>query len=604
MVRKKSIKSVSVFLVFAMVLTMFTMFSFTAAHAEKEGEWEYETVSGGVNLIAYIGTNTSVTIPSKLGGQPVIKVSKLCTNYFKDRIVSVTIPEGVREIGDGAFQSFVSLEKVSLPQSLSKIGQGAFYGCSSLKGVNFPSNISYLGLGAFEECTSLQSINLTSKLTEIPERAFAGCTSLNTVTLPLYITSIGKFAFGNCSNLPQISIPDCVTNIDDNAFFRCTKLAKADLPSDLKNLGEFAFGYTAIKTAFLNSKIKYVGSEAFSGCTNLEDVYVSSSIVSIGAGCFKSCDNLKKVVFSGDYINIEKAFDSMTMPTVYYPSKYASGWASHYATKKVSYEPVTTARISGKTTLAPGDRTTLTVTLAPKSTDFSNVYSIKSSNTSVATVTSDNIVTARSAGTTVITVTSLNGVTATLTIKVTPKAVTDLKAIPKSTASIDLSWTGTGANSYYVYRATSKSGTYKKVGTSTSTSYTDKGLTKGKKYYYKVVGYYSSEGSTVKSGDSNIASASATAPTPTTIKAVKAKSGSAKVTWSKSTGATGYVVYMATSKNGTYKSVKTVTSASTLSYTKSGLTKGKTYYFKVRAYVTVNGSKVYSPYTTIVSVKV
>lgn len=604
MVHSKSNKAVSFFLVFAMVLTMFTMFSFTTAHAEKEGEWEYEVVPGGANLITYIGNDTSVTIPSKLGGLPVIKISRLCANYFKDRIVSVTIPEGVREIGDSAFQSYTNLEKVSLPESLTTIGKGAFFGCSSLKGVNIPNNITYLGMGAFEECTSLQSINLTSKLTEIPERAFAGCLSLNTVTLPLYITSIGEYAFGNCSSLPQISIPDCVTKIADSAFFKCTKLAKADLPSDLKQLGDFAFGFTAIKTAFLNGKIKNVGSEAFSGCSQLVDVYVSGSIVSIGSGCFKKCDNLKKVVFSGDYINIEKAFDSMTTPTVYYPNKYASGWSSHYATKKVGYDPVTTAKISGKTTLAPGDRTTLTVTLAPKSTDFSNVYSIKSSNTSVATVTDDNVVTARSAGTAVITVTSLNGVSATLTIKVTPKAVTDLKAIPKSTASIDLNWTGTGASNYIIYRSTSKSGSYKKVGTTSSTSYTDKGLTKGKKYYYKVVGYYTSDGATVKSGYSNVANASATAPTPTTIKAAKAKSGSAKITWSKSTGATGYEVLMATSKNGTYKNIKTVSSASTVSYTKSGLTKGKVYYFKVRAYVTVNGTKVYSPYTTVVSVKV
>ncbi|MGN0649246.1 MAG: leucine-rich repeat protein [Oscillospiraceae bacterium] len=604
MVQRKSSKAVSFFLVFAMILTMFTMFSFTTAHAEKDGEWEYETIPGGVNLITYIGTDTSVTIPAKLGGLPVIKVSRLCGNFFKDKVVSVTIPEGVREIGDGAFQSYTKLEKVSLPESLTSIGQGAFFGCISLKGVNIPSNITSLGLGAFEGCSSLQSINLTSKLTEIPERTFSGCTSLNTVTLPIYLTSIGKLAFGNCSSLPQLSIPDSVTKIEENAFYMCTKLAKADLPSELKTLGECAFGYTAIKTAFLNSKIKYVSSEAFNGCSNLEDVYISSSIVSIGQSCFKGCVNLKKVVFSGDYINIEKAFDTITTPVVYYPTKYATGWASHYATKKVAYEPVTTAKISGKSTLAPGDRTTLTVTLAPKATDFSNVYSIKSSNTSVATVTSDNIVTARSAGTTVITVTSLNGVTATFNVKVTPKAVTDLKAIPKSTVSIDLSWTGTGASNYIIYRSTSKSGSYKKVDTTSNTSFTDKGLTKGKKYYYKVVGYYTSDGQTIKSGSSNIASASATAPTPTTIKAAKAKSGSAKITWSKSTGATGYEIYMASSKNGTYKNIKTVTSASTVSYTKTGLTKGKTYYFKVRAYVTVNGKKVYSPYTTVVSVKV
>ena len=43
------------------------------------------------------------------------------------------------------------------------------------------------------------------------------------------------------------------------------------------------------------------------------------------------------------------------------------------------------------------------------------------------------------------------------------------------------------AKKYYIYRATSKNGTYKKIGTSTTTTYVDKKLTKGKTYYYKVV---------------------------------------------------------------------------------------------------------------------
>jgi hypothetical protein len=70
------------------------------------------------------------------------------------------------------------------------------------------------------------------------------------------------------------------------------------------------------------------------------------------------------------------------------------------------------------------------------------------------------------------------------------------------------------------------------------------------------------------------------------------------------TGATGYEIYMSTKKSSGYKKVKTVTSAKTVKYTKSSLKKGKTYYFKVRTYRTVNGKKVYSAYSSIKSVKV
>lgn len=74
-----------------------------------------------------------------------------------------------------------------------------------------------------------------------------------------------------------------------------------------------------------------------------------------------------------------------------------------------------------------------------------------------------------------------------------------------------------------------------------------------------------------------------------------------QVSWTnRSTRATGYKVYMATSKYGTYKLVGTTTSSS---YTKSNLTKGKTYYFKVRAYRSVSGKMIYGNYSTVKYIK-
>ena len=93
---------------------------------------------------------------------------------------------------------------------------------------------------------------------------------------------------------------------------------------------------------------------------------------------------------------------------------------------------------------------------------------------------------------------------------------------------------------------------------------------------------------------------------PEKVQNVKASSksyNSIKITWNKAAGADGYKIYRATSKSGKYSAIKTVTSASTLSYTNTGLTTGKTYYYKVRAYRTVNGKKVYSSYSSVVWAK-
>ena len=85
---------------------------------------------------------------------------------------------------------------------------------------------------------------------------------------------------------------------------------------------------------------------------------------------------------------------------------------------------------------------------------------------------------------------------------------------------------------------------------------------------------------------------------------VKAGAGKATISWKKISGALGYRVYMATSKNGKYTKVKDITKGSTVKYTKSSLKKGKTYYFKVRAYRTVDKKNVYSSYSSKKSVKI
>lgn len=70
------------------------------------------------------------------------------------------------------------------------------------------------------------------------------------------------------------------------------------------------------------------------------------------------------------------------------------------------------------------------------------------------------------------------------------------------------------------------------------------------------------------------------------------------MSWSKVTGATGYAVYRANSKNGSYKYLKSVT---TNSCSHAGLKAGTKYYYKVRAYKTINGKKVYGEYSDVKS---
>ena len=75
-------------------------------------------------------------------------------------------------------------------------------------------------------------------------------------------------------------------------------------------------------------------------------------------------------------------------------------------------------------------------------------------------------------------------------VTVRPKVPTGLKVALASSTSAKLAWTkAKGANGYYVYRSASRNGTYAKIATVKTTSYTNTGLALGKYYYYKVIAY-------------------------------------------------------------------------------------------------------------------
>ena len=142
----------------------------------------------------------------------------------------------------------------------------------------------------------------------------------------------------------------------------------------------------------------------------------------------------------------------------------------------------------------------------------------------------------------------------------------------------------------------------KRITSGSTVSYSDTSLTTGKIYHYKVRAYRTVDGNRVYSSYSSIVSAKPLLSTPTIT--LSAGTKKAYVKWKKISGASGYEIYRSTSKTGSYSKVKTITSASTVSYTNSGLTSKKTYYYKVRAYRTVSGKKIYSSYSSIKNIKV
>lgn len=87
---------------------------------------------------------------------------------------------------------------------------------------------------------------------------------------------------------------------------------------------------------------------------------------------------------------------------------------------------------------------------------------------------------------------------------------------------------------------------------------------------------------------------------PNTISAVKAKKRASNyitLKWAKDSDMTGYQIYRANSLNGTYKKIKQISSASTVTYKDTGLEAGRCYYYKIRGYKKANGTTSYSEFS-------
>lgn len=191
-----------------------------------------------------------------------------------------------------------------------------------------------------------------------------------------------------------------------------------------------------------------------------------------------------------------------------------------------------------------------------------------------------------------------------------PGKVTGVTAKAQETNSVTLSWkkqNGVSGYDVYAYNAAKKS--YVKVAAANAktnsakvTKISGKKLTAATNYSFKVRAYKTVNGKKVTGEYSNVFT-TATRPSKTTL-SVKAKTRKAQLSWKKVSGVNGYEVFVSTKKSSGFKKVKTITNKSTVKYTKTGLRKNKTYYFKVRSYKTVNGKKIYSSCSTVKAARI
>ena len=269
----------------------------------------YAEISGDeASIVSYDGEDTEIRIPDSADGHPVTKIGAGAF-YRNKTIVSVTLPDSVREIGDEAFSGLQQLEKAVLPEGLKKIGLSAFHR-TGLTEITIPESVEMIGRGAFMH-TNLTSVKLPDGLVSIGSIPFAVCEQLKEISIsadnPNYKTvdgvlyskdgklliqypcakgeeyaveegteEIGYAAFAS-SSLKKVTFPETVRKIDNMGFFECFGLEALQLPDSLEEIGDCAFGELYL-SAFGVQKVK------------MDSVHIGSNVVHIGTQAFDGLD--------------------------------------------------------------------------------------------------------------------------------------------------------------------------------------------------------------------------------------------------------------------------------------------------------------------------
>ena len=307
---------------------------------ELKKSWSYKKLEDGSLIItSYKGTDTDVTVPDRIGKNPVSTIgpeafsawsyaSRVPNREVRKKITRVVLPEGIREIGENAFWECSSLREVVLPESLEVADHGAFRECTALHQLNFPKALKRIGMGAFPTQSLPQTkdgfliVNgiliryqgtedapkLPTGIEAIAGGAFAQHKTLREIHIPDGVRILGESCFINCKPLETVALPDTLDVIPKNCFYGCEALREIHMPSRVREIGEEAF-YSCKKLSLLSlpEGLTVIGDKAFYACKSLQELTLPESLQTVGKEALKDLGLEKLRILNGG-LDLREAF--------------------------------------------------------------------------------------------------------------------------------------------------------------------------------------------------------------------------------------------------------------------------------------------------------
>ena len=211
----------------------------------------------------------------------------------------------VTEVGPDAF-STSRITSISIPDSVTKIGEGAFAHCESLKEAVFGHSIKEIPDGCFLKCRKLGKVTIGKSITRI-QGAFGGCEALTSIN----ITDLEAWCNIDFRMHPfQFRINNAIAYRNDaqigHLYLNNVEIKDLIIPETVQSISKYLFYFTDITSVHIPASVTRIEYGAFSFCRNLRDITFGSSKrdsvlksnLSIGSYAFYWCTKLQSVSIS------------------------------------------------------------------------------------------------------------------------------------------------------------------------------------------------------------------------------------------------------------------------------------------------------------------
>lgn len=236
-----------------------------------------------------------------------VKIGDLYYNLFYGSNTAQVVYEN-HNVG----YNYYSISEVTIPTTVTyenvtytvtSIGEYAFSDCYNLISVTIGNNITTIGDGAFEFCVNLSTINIPNSVTKIGNLPFDGCSSLPVIDNLRYADTYIVEAVDH--TLASYSIKSETKWIGSLAFSNCTNLTSIIIPTGVTNIEKEAFSNCkALNTISIPNTVNRIGTMAFNDCSNLSIDTIPVGVALIEGKAFYKCKNITSMMIPNTIVSI------------------------------------------------------------------------------------------------------------------------------------------------------------------------------------------------------------------------------------------------------------------------------------------------------------